>query len=388
MLSSNELTNASIVSMLNKESVSIDEIQIIPHSFNIDELINNKVDVISAYATNQPGVLSNQGDFRSISLTPSITVLIFIGNNLFTSESELLNNPERSRDFIKASLKGWQYALDHPDEIIDLILKQYSTKKTLDDLKFEAKILEQFILPDFIPLGNIDKSRMQNNIEAYQQLGLLDSSFTMDGFLFSHYFDNAQSSSLFTKKELAWIESKKQLILGVDPNWRPFEFIDKDQTYKGMSADIIKLVSKKTGLTIKVQKNDTWSDVITSAKNKTLDILPAVMESPQRQKFLDFSTPHTVYPMVIVTTKDSSFISQLDELKGQKVVVVKGYVTEDIIRYNHPLLTLVTAKNIHEALTIIANGDAVAFVDKLSLDYHCDFNWWLYKLAYQRYDKL
>jgi hypothetical protein len=29
---------------------------------------------------------------------------------------------------IRASLKGWNYALDHPEEIIDLILSKYNTQ--------------------------------------------------------------------------------------------------------------------------------------------------------------------------------------------------------------------------------------------------------------------
>lgn len=365
MLGTNELSNASIVAMLSKESVSINQIKVVPHSFNVDDLISGKVDVISAYATNQPGVLNNKGISINI-ISPINYGIDFYGNNIFTSEDEVRNHPQRALNFNDASLKGWHYALSHPDETIELILKQYSQKKTREDLQFEAKTLNQFILPDFVPLGTIDNSRLQHIIKTYLKLNLLDSTFTLDGFLYSQYLNKKQSASLFSANELDWIKHKKQLIIGVDPNWRPFEFINSQHIYAGMSADIMKLISDKTGLKIKVQKNSTWADVIASAKNKTLDVLPAVMKSPQRDRFLDFSSPHTSYPMVIVTTKNSSFISQLNDLKGQKVVVVKDYVTEDIIRNNYPLLELVTAKDIDDGLTMVANGDAVAFVDNLA----------------------
>ncbi len=365
MLGSNELNNASIKAMLSKESVSLNDMNIVDLSFNINDLVNNKVDIMSSYVTNQPGVLKKLNIPINI-VSPINYGIDFYGNNIFTSEQELNNHPQRVSDFVNASIKGWQYALNNPKEIIDLILQQYSQKKSRAALEFEAETLPQFIVSEFTPLGTIDDKRLLSNITTYQELGLLDSTFTLEGFLARDYKPYESNHSLFTPDEIAWIKEKKQLTIGVDPNWRPFEFINDQKQFSGMSADFIALIAQKTGLSIKVQNNKTWSDVINSAKNKTLDLLPAVMRSPQRDKYLDFAPPHIKYPMVIVTSKNSSFISQLDDLKGEKVVVIKDYATEDLLHNNHPKLQLVTAINIDEALSIVSSGDATAFVDNLA----------------------
>ena len=47
-------------------------------------------------------------------------------------------HPEQTRAFRVASLKGWNYALAHKEEIVELILARYPTKKTKEELLFEA----------------------------------------------------------------------------------------------------------------------------------------------------------------------------------------------------------------------------------------------------------
>lgn len=48
-----------------------------------------------------------------------------------------------------------------------------------------------------------------------------------------------QSSDLFTEQELAWIAEHPVLIMGIDPEWRPIEYIG-DGVYKGLSAEYMK----------------------------------------------------------------------------------------------------------------------------------------------------
>lgn len=364
MLGSNELSNASIIAMLNKENVTIDQLNVIPLTFNVDDLIKDKTDIISAYASNQPGVLKQQKIPFNI-ISPINYGIDFYGNNIFTSEYELINFPERTKDFVNASLKGWKYALDNPDEIIELILNKYSQHKTKESLQFEAKTLRDYILPEHIPLGTIDEARLKSNIDIYKTLGLVQLPFTVDDLLAKNL--NFDSENLtFTNEEINWLQQKKNIILGVDPAWKPFEFIDDNNNLAGMSADFIKIISEKTGLKITIQDNDTWADVIESAKNKSLDVLPAVMKSPQREEYLEFTTPHINYPMVIVTTKDKPYVAQLSDLKEQEVIVVKGYVTEDLLKINHKSLNIKTANTITEALNSVASGDSYAFVDNLA----------------------
>ncbi|BCG65345.1 MAG: hypothetical protein methR_P3177 [Methyloprofundus sp.] len=356
MLSAHEKDNASIMAMLNIESVSLQSMTLKQHSFNIDDFIKGEVDIISAYATNELGILKER-QFKFNIIDPINYGIDFYGNNIFTSEQYLRDNPQQTSDFIVASLKGWQYALANSNEIIELILTKYSTQKTRSALEYEAKALHRFILPEHIPLGTIDAGRIDRIVDTYQQLQMIPKDFKLKGFIYqpNKIFD---SSLQLSAAEQLWIKQHPQVIIGVDPTWPPFEFLDKQGRYSGMGANYIKLIAEKTGLEFIVQKNKTWQDVLNSARSDKLDLLPAIMASAQRKEYLDFSKPHIIYPMVIVTGKNSAFISDLQELDNKQVTVVAGYVTEDILRANYPGIQLRTQDLIKPETTELS-GTAV-----------------------------
>lgn len=364
MLSAHEKNNASIIAMLNSESVSLEQMDDREHSFNVEDFVNGKIDIISAYATNEPGVL-RQRQIKFNIIDPINYGIDFYGNNIFTSERELREHPKQVEHFIKASLKGWQYALEHPDEMVQLILTKYSSHKSAEALAYEAKTLQRFILHEHIPLGTVDSNRMERIVDTYKQLKMLPKAFDLEGFIYQSESTDDLSLNL-SEEEKNWIKQHPQVIIGVDPAWPPFEFIDEQGNYSGMGADYIHLIGKKTGLDFVVQDNPTWKSVMDNARNRKLDLLPAVMKSTQRSEFLDFSKPHINYPMVIVTGKEDAFIASLEELNHKQVAVVKGYVTEDVLRANHPGIKLKPAENLQQALKMISSGEVDALVDNLA----------------------
>ena len=363
MLAKHEEANAEFESMFAVESVSLDQLQVVEHSFTLDPLLNGEVDIISAYASNEPGILQQMGVKFNL-IKPINYGIDFYGNNLYTSESMLQNNQALVHAFVNASLQGWQYALDHQEEIIDLILSQYTQDKTRAALLYEANAIYQFVLPKNIPLGEVNEKRMQRIVDTYQQLNLIPADFNLKKLLANTL--TLTQELKFSHAEKQWLMQNHSIVIGVDPSWAPFEFIDAKGNYSGMASDFIKLIAQKTGLTFEVQKNATWKDVIQSAKLGKLDVLPAASRSPQREEFLDFTTPHMSYPMVILTNKDSHIISQLEDLKNRDVVVIDGYVTEDLLRNNHPDINLIEARDMNHALDILSSKDADAFIDNLA----------------------
>ena len=90
-----------------------------------------------AYSTNEPFILDRLGaPYQTFS--PRAHGIDFYGDSICTSAQQVKEHPERVRAFTVASLKGWQYALSHKEEIVDLILRRYSQQKSRDALLFEA----------------------------------------------------------------------------------------------------------------------------------------------------------------------------------------------------------------------------------------------------------
>ena len=146
-------------------------------------LFDETIDAQAVYATNEPFVLENAGIPTRL-IAPAAYGVDFYGDLLYTTEAELEEHPDRVARFRAASLKGWQYAMDHPEETINIILTQYDTPLNHDRLTYEAAMMREYILPDVVEIGHMNADRWQHIADAYVALGMADSGYTFDGFLY------------------------------------------------------------------------------------------------------------------------------------------------------------------------------------------------------------
>ena len=168
---------------LKREGINLNSVNSIPHTFNLQSLINEETDAYSAYITTELFALNQAGIPYSI-FSPRSAGIDFYGDNLFTTEHELSENPERAEAFIQASLKGWKYAMKHQEEIVDLILYKYNQNLSRDALLFEAKKMEELLFTDLIEVGYMYQGRWQHIAETYAELGLIPKNYSLSGFMY------------------------------------------------------------------------------------------------------------------------------------------------------------------------------------------------------------
>jgi signal transduction histidine kinase/ABC-type nitrate/sulfonate/bicarbonate transport system substrate-binding protein len=177
--------SAELQAMFLNEGVSVDNITIVKPSWNLDDLINGRVDALSAYVSSEPYKL----ELKNIPYTiigPSNYGIDFYGDNLFTSEDQIKKYPEQVAAFTRASLKGWKYALANPDETADLILRKYGSIRpdlNKERLLNEAKTYQKLILPNFVEVGHVNPGRWRHIADSYQKLGMIDKDYSMEGFI-------------------------------------------------------------------------------------------------------------------------------------------------------------------------------------------------------------
>ncbi len=169
---------------LERSGVKREQLKLVPHDGDIRSLIEGEVDAMSVYISNEPDAL-NQAKFDYQIHSPISAGIDFYSDVLFTSEQELRDHPERVRKFRAASLRGWEYAMEHPDKVIDLILSLYPASTSREHLAFEANALKSQIRPDLVDIGHMNRARWRDIADAYVQAGMLVDSFSLDGFLYS-----------------------------------------------------------------------------------------------------------------------------------------------------------------------------------------------------------
>lgn len=172
-----------VMAYLKKEGITLDSIIRVEHSFDPKDLINGKVYGFSAYATNETDYLEQAG-FVYQAYTPRSAGIDFYGDNLFTSEQEIAKHPARVKAFRDASMRGWQYAMSHTEEISDLILAKYSQRNSREHLLYEAKQMMALVQPVLVEIGYMNPGRWQHIGEVYTELGMLPKPVALQGFLY------------------------------------------------------------------------------------------------------------------------------------------------------------------------------------------------------------
>ena len=174
---------AEYIAMFKNEGVSIDQIHIIPSSFNINDLIEGKIDAFDAYITNEPYFMQKEG-FPSTIIQPITYGIDFYGDSLFTSEKECKDHADQVKLFRKASLLGWEYALANPEETIDLIIKKYNVQKTREHLKYEAEVTRKLIVPKLVEIGHMNPGRWRHMADTYVELNMVEPDYSLEGFIY------------------------------------------------------------------------------------------------------------------------------------------------------------------------------------------------------------
>ncbi|MFA9238960.1 MAG: ABC transporter substrate-binding protein, partial [Candidatus Paceibacteria bacterium] len=179
------------------EKVKIENLNLVPHTFNVEDFVNNKIDAMTAFISDQPFKLDKLNVKYNI-IDPSNFGVFNLQLELFTSNNESQNNINRTEAFRNASLKGWEYALNNSDEIIEIILEKYNTQNlTKDFLENEALHTERLILPKMYQIGSIDKMFL------FRQIDIL---YNQSNFTFEKKKELIDNFIFYTQKEL---ENKK-----------------------------------------------------------------------------------------------------------------------------------------------------------------------------------
>ncbi len=174
---------AELHAYLRREGISADKFTLVPHTFDVQALVSGAVDALSVYVTDEPFALKQAGR-EYLLYSPRAVGIDFYGDNLFTTEDLLQRQPELVRKFREASLKGWEYAMQHQEEMVRLIHDRYSPRHSLEHLRFEAQRMESLLQTALIEVGHINPGRWRNIAEVYAEMGMLRRDFDLKGFLY------------------------------------------------------------------------------------------------------------------------------------------------------------------------------------------------------------
>ncbi len=164
-----------------------------------------------------------------------------------------------------------------------------------------------------------------------------------------------------TEPERKWLAEHRQIVLGVDPDFVPFEFVEADGNYRGMCADYVRIISDRTGISMKVAPDLSWGEVIEQAKVRQVDVLPCVGMTEERKEFLNYSNPHQSFYRVVVIKEGSGIGNALDDLQRVRVAVQENSSHHGFLRDNTKITPLLF-ETAEQAIMAVSKDRADVFV--------------------------
>ncbi|WP_154668033.1 PAS domain S-box protein [Pseudoduganella violaceinigra] len=175
--------DAELRLLLLRERVPLAALTLLPRSAGLDDLVAGRLDALSVYSSGAPFVLQRT-NLRYELLQPRSAGIDFYGDLLYTTEAELREHPARAHALRAATLRGWRYALAHPQEIVDLLRARYPERRSREQLLWEAQQVLPLLEQHLIELGYSNPQRWQAIADSYAAAGMLPKGYKVDGFLY------------------------------------------------------------------------------------------------------------------------------------------------------------------------------------------------------------
>jgi len=319
MITPDVVTSVTFNAMMLKQNISMKDMIIQKHSFEVQDLIDGKTDLLQSYLSNEPYELKKQG-IKPVVFDPKEYGFDLYSDILFTSQKYYEKDPLKVFAFKEATLKGWRYAFDNIEEAIEIMLQKYNVqKRSKEALFYEAKISKELAYVDNIPFGDISPYKIQRIYDIYNLLNLTKNKIDFDSVLI-----NEDEKILLSTKEKEFIQKHPIVTIASTTDSAPMLIKEKDGKLIGMDVEIADIIYKKTGLKIEYQ-NYSWEEAVNKALAYEVDGLSASVYNKEREEYFNFSSSYIKStPKIFVKKGNPQNIKTLKDLQNKTVAVRRG----------------------------------------------------------------
>lgn len=157
MIAQDNITNSSLGILFEYFDINPQNNTFLPPSFNINDFIQKKVDVITGFRSNELYILDNLNIPYNI-IDPIEHGFSTNAINLFVSHDRIQNKAQEIDDFLSATKKAWEYSLSHIEEVAKLIHNKYQPNKSVEHLIYEGKVTKELMLRNLYDIGEINQN--------------------------------------------------------------------------------------------------------------------------------------------------------------------------------------------------------------------------------------
>jgi signal transduction histidine kinase/ABC-type nitrate/sulfonate/bicarbonate transport system substrate-binding protein len=351
-------------SLFERHGVDTNLFRFKEHRYDIEDFLKSDVDAMTAFISDQPYLLDTMGYKYNI-MNPSDYGTFNLQLELFTSQEEARLEAKRTAKFRDATIRGWEYALAHQGEIIDIIYKKYAKTSSKGALKNEASEIVKLILPYTYSVGYIDTNFLQKQLEIFKLKYAKQSTKTIENFIFQTEKNGKMELS---KAEHLYIRSSQPIQVCIEPSQFPYDGYE-NKKHTGIMSDVFRELTKYSDLEFSVKVADSKSDLARLLQNKECDLVSMIPTMSQRFKNITTTQAFARTPFTLITKLDKSFVQSIDQLES-KTLVVEREEYKEYLQSLYPNLEILVEEDMNEMMRSLLQGKVFGAIE---LDEKADY---------------
>ncbi len=189
---------AQFNALMAREGIAPEDFELVSQGWSMDPFLKGELDVASAMIYNEYHVVLENG------VNPAELNIIdyadygmdFPGDVLFTSRQTAEQRPDLCVRMVRASLKGWQYAIDHPDEAADIVLKyDESGIQTREHQISMMDEISKLVAVSGHPVGHTDRAAVKRMVDTLLHYGVLSEAVRPEDVFTNDFWEQSLSTA-------------------------------------------------------------------------------------------------------------------------------------------------------------------------------------------------
>lgn len=176
--------------MMKNAGVDTSQVTEIPVKYDISPLLSGQIDAWPGYSINEPITAQEKGYEVNI-IWPTDYGVNLYADTLFTTEDMIKNNPDLVKRFVIATLQGWNYAYNNPDEAVTYTLMYSDQLKKEHETKMMQASLTS-LKPDDKPIGFMDRENWENMQKLLLESGFMKSAVNIDAVYTTQFLESSE----------------------------------------------------------------------------------------------------------------------------------------------------------------------------------------------------
>ena len=181
-------TEGEYRAMMAKLGLDMKKVIEVPLRFDRTQFLQRQVDVLSMYVTDEVFIARKHGA-DPVVITPDKYGIHWYADTVFAKKETVDANPDMVRRFIRASKRGWVWALENVPEAIDIML-QVNNKLDRDHQNYEAGVTKELIMTDVVRregFGWMERARWEQVMKDMIEQKLLKGPMNIDEMMTTRF---------------------------------------------------------------------------------------------------------------------------------------------------------------------------------------------------------